>query len=86
LIALSTLLVLGDTLDAEITTANRSIAVFQAHGTQDPIVPFERGAKLRERLVEVGCDVEWHTYPMGHEVCLEEIEAIGAWMSARLKG
>lgn len=86
LIALSTLLVLGDTLEAELAPANRSIAVFQAHGTEDPIVPFDRGVMLRERLEETGCDVEWHTYPMGHEVCLEEIEAIGTWMSARLKG
>ncbi len=86
LIALSTLLVLGDTLDAEVSPANRSIAVLQAHGTQDPIVPFARGVALRDRLVELGADVEWHTYPMGHEVCLEEIEAIGTWMSGRLKG
>jgi phospholipase/carboxylesterase len=86
LLALSTYLVLSDTVDAEVTTANRSIAVFQAHGMEDPIVRFDRGVALRDRLKKLGCDVEWHTYPMGHEVCLEEIEAIGAWMSARFKG
>lgn len=85
LIALSTYLVLGDTLDAEASPANRSISAFQAHGTQDPMVHFERGVALRDRLVALGCDVEWHTYPMAHEVCLEEIAAIGAWLTPRLR-
>lgn len=85
LIALSTYLVLGDTLAAEASPANRAIAAFQAHGTEDPVVRFERGAALHDGLITLGCDVEWHTYPMGHEVCLEEIEAIGAWLSARFK-
>ncbi|MBN0133995.1 alpha/beta hydrolase, partial [Pseudomonas aeruginosa] len=30
--------------------------------------------------VEVG----WHDYPMGHEVSLEEIHDIGAWLRKRL--
>jgi phospholipase/carboxylesterase len=25
--------------------------------------------------------VEWHTYPMGHQVCLEQIQDIGRWLS-----
>jgi phospholipase/carboxylesterase len=41
---------------------------------------------VRAHLKKFGCDVEWPTYTMGHEVCLEEIEEIGAWMSARFKG
>ena len=84
-IALSTYLVLGDTIEAEIASANRGLPVFQAHGSADPMVHIERGEALREELAKVGCAVEWHEYPMMHEVCLEEIEAIGAWMRARLR-
>jgi phospholipase/carboxylesterase len=29
--------------------------------------------------------VTWRTYPMQHEVCLEEIEEIGTWLKARLR-
>jgi phospholipase/carboxylesterase len=83
LVALSTYLVLGDRLEAEVSAANRGIAVFQAHGTSDPMVGFARGVGLREKLVEVGCEVEWHEYPIAHEVCLEEIQAIGKWIAAR---
>lgn len=84
-IALSTYLVMDDTLEAEIASANRGLPVFQAHGSADPMVHIERGEALRDRLGLVGCAVEWHEYPMMHEVCLEEIVAIGAWMKARLR-
>jgi phospholipase/carboxylesterase len=84
-ICLSTYLVLGETLDAEISSANRGLAVFQAHGTNDPMVQFKRGEELKKKLVDAGCDVTWRTYPMQHEVCLEEIEEIGQWLRERLR-
>jgi phospholipase/carboxylesterase len=84
IVALSTYLVLGDTLAAEVAAANRGIRVFQAHGTRDPMVTFARGVALRDALVEHGCDVEWHEYPIAHEVSLEEIAALGVWLGERL--
>lgn len=84
-IALSTYLVLPETLDAEMSSANRGVAVFQAHGTLDPMVLFRRGEELRQRLTAIGCDVTWRTYPMQHEVCMEEIAEIGEWLSGRLR-
>jgi phospholipase/carboxylesterase len=83
-ICLSTYLVLGETLDAEIASANRGLSVFQAHGTSDPMVQLKRGEELKKKLVDVGCDVTWRTYPMQHEVCMEEIEEIGGWLRALL--
>jgi phospholipase/carboxylesterase len=84
-IALSTYLVLPETLDAEMSSANRGLAVFQAHGTLDPMVQFRRGEELRQRLLAIGCDVTWRTYPMQHEVCMEEIAEIGEWLGGRLR-
>ena len=83
-IALSTYLVLGETLEAEISSANRGLAVFQAHGTEDPLVVFRRGEELRQRLLAIGCEVTWRTYPMQHEVCMEEIVEVGEWLGGRL--
>jgi phospholipase/carboxylesterase len=85
MLALSTYLVLGETIDAEISSANRGIATFQAHGTQDPLVLFRRGEELRKKLVDIGCDVTWRTYPMQHEVCMEEIADVGEWLRERLR-
>jgi phospholipase/carboxylesterase len=51
-----------------------------AHGTLDPVVPYAMGAKSRDLLARLGYEVEWHEYPMPHSVCLEEIQAISAWL------
>lgn len=85
IVALSTYLVSGDTVEAERSSANRGIPVFAAHGTADPMVRYERGTALRDRLIELGCDVTWREYPMPHSVCLEEVVEIGQWMQARWK-
>lgn len=85
LLALSTYLVLDSTLDDEAAAANRAIPVFQAHGSADPLVGLERGEAARDRLLALGYGVEWHTYPMGHEVCPDEIRDVGAWLNARFQ-
>lgn len=85
LIALSTFLARNAPLEAEASLANRSIATFGAHGTRDAVVGVAYGRKLMERLRSIGCDVEWHEYPMAHEVCMEEIAHWGAWLRARFE-
>jgi phospholipase/carboxylesterase len=86
ILALSTYLVLGERLPAELQSANRGIPVFAAHGTQDPMVQPRRGLELKETLEKLGCRVEWHTYPMEHSVCMEELVDIGAWMNRVMGG
>lgn len=85
LIALSTFLAKNAPLEASATPANRSIHTFAAHGTRDGVVGIAYGRKLMERLRVIGCEVEWHEYPMAHEVCLEEIAHWGAWLRARFE-
>ena len=84
ILALSTYLVCDDSLAAEISEANRRTPIFQAHGTADPMVQPEAGLSARDRLIELGCAVEWKTYPMGHEIHPDEIRDIGAALTARL--
>jgi phospholipase/carboxylesterase len=84
LLALSTYLVRGEALAAEITPAAAGLPAFCAHGSFDPMVPLARGRQAAERLAALGLDVTWKDYPMQHEVCLEEIEDVGAWLRARL--
>jgi phospholipase/carboxylesterase len=79
-IALSTYLVLPDRLAEEAAAANRDLPIFMAHGTADPVVRFEWGDSSRRALVANGYRVDWHTYRMEHSVCMEEIQAIGAWL------
>ena len=38
------------------------------------------GQAARQRLEDLGYAVEWREYPMQHQVCREEIDAMGAWL------
>jgi phospholipase/carboxylesterase len=73
IVALSTYLPLADTLRGELHPANASLPVFMAHGQFDSVLPQRLGEATRDTLQSLGCPVEWHSYPMPHSVCLEEV-------------
>ena len=80
IMALSTYLPMGEDLDFTLEPANTHTPIFYGHGTQDPIVPIQLGEHTRNQLVQLGCPVTWHRYPMPHSVCAEEILHIRAWI------
>lgn len=80
IVALSTYLPLEDSLDAEAASANRATPIFMAHGTDDPVVPVQLAEISRSLLQKRGYEIEWHTWPMPHSVCGEEIEAVSAFL------
>ncbi len=84
IIALSTYLPMQGSFAEERTTANAVTPIFWGHGTGDPIVPLTRGVSSRDLLQSLGYQVSWHTYPMPHSVCAEEVADLRTWMSARL--
>lgn len=82
LIALSTYLP-----DAEAATrvdGGVDVPVFMAHGSSDPVIPQAVAAHSAQVLGALGLQVQWHSYPMAHQVCAEEIDALGDWLQARL--
>ena len=85
-LALSTYLPLAQKLKAEAVEANRATPIFMAHGTYDDIIPLARAEQSAKLLKEAGCPVEWHTYPMPHSVCAEEIAQIAAFLRRVLGG
>ena len=80
IMGLSCYMLLEDLLPAERTRANYQTPIFLAHGTQDPVVEVRRGDEARQLLEAGGYPVEWHTYPMPHSVCPQEIGDIAAWL------
>lgn len=84
LLALSTWLPLGDSLDAEVAANSRAqsrdLPVFLAHGSFDPMLTIDLGHASRAAIEGLGYRVEWHEYPMAHSVCAEEIADIRAWL------
>jgi phospholipase/carboxylesterase len=85
IMALSTYLPVAHTLPAEAAAANRSIPVFYAHGTHDQVIPIAMAEASRKILDAAGYHVEWHSYPMQHSVCIEEIADISAWLVSVLR-
>lgn len=82
--ALSTYLPLRKTLAAEATKANRDLPILMCHGSFDPVLPLRLGTSSRDLLLAEGYAIEWKEYPMQHQVCLEEVQDIAAWLKARL--
>jgi phospholipase/carboxylesterase len=78
-VALSTYLVLPEFLDAELSGAVRDMPAFFGHGSRDPTVPMQRGRAAHDRLAGT-LDTEWRDYPMGHELCGEEIRDLRQWI------
>jgi phospholipase/carboxylesterase len=82
--ALSTYLPLESMLAAEATPAGRATPILMCHGGQDPVVLLDRGMRSRDALRSLDVLVDWHEYPMGHEVCGKEISEISRWLGLRL--
>ena len=84
LMALSTYLPLHRYFAAEVldndSAGNKDLPIFMAHGSFDPVLPFQMGRSSADLLIESGFNVEWHDYPMAHAVCAEEIEDIREWL------
>ena len=79
-VGLSGYLPLAPLLAAERSEANRATPIFLAHGEQDGVVTMPRAVMSRDALVTLGYAVEWHTYPVAHSVCMEEIEDLGTFL------
>ncbi|AOE48838.1 alpha/beta hydrolase [Kangiella sediminilitoris] len=80
-VALSTYLTMPESLASEKSATNIDTPIFMAHGSQDPVVPMQRGQYSAEVLEENGFKVSWQDYPMAHAVCLEEIQALGQFFN-----
>lgn len=84
IVALSGYLPLEQMLAAERSVANADVPIFMAHGSVDPVVPQPLGLLSRDFLRNLGYTVDWHSYPMAHQVCAQEIADLRTWIGARL--
>ena len=84
LICLSGYLPLADQSPTHWQAANRDTPIFIGHGTQDPVVILDRGQATKDQLVANGYAVQWHTYPMPHSVCPEEVTDIARFIHETL--
>ena len=60
------------------------VTVFMGHGIDDPLVPVALAERTASALRDKGFSPEWHTYPMAHSVCAEEVRDIARWLSSTI--
>ncbi|MDP4916459.1 MAG: alpha/beta hydrolase [Haliea sp.] len=84
ILALSTFLADGTGLGATKAQVNAQIPILMCHGRQDAVLPMSLGESALTTLKGAGYKVEWREYPMGHEVCMAEIQDISRWMQSAL--
>lgn len=84
ILALSCYLPLAETIEKEMRPETVKSPIFMAHGVEDSVVPFALGDNSHRNLQSLGYTVEWHSYPMEHSVCHEEIIKIGKWITSIL--
>ena len=78
-LALSTFLAQSEKLSSGKRETNATVPILLCHGQQEAVLPIQLGKSAFEALAGAGYPVEWKEYPMGHEVCLEEIRDVSAW-------
>ena len=84
-LALSTFLAQSEKLSSGNTEANAHVPILLCHGQSDAVLPLQLGRSAFEALKGARYSVEWKEYPMGHEVCLEEIRDISNWLQSVLR-
>lgn len=54
------------------------------HGLYDPVLPIAEGRAVREKLAQLAVDLTYREYPMGHEVSMESLKDVSAWLTRKL--
>jgi phospholipase/carboxylesterase len=54
------------------------------HGEQDTLIPVDWGRASHGRLRGLGADVEYHEFPMGHNVSMESLAVMHKWLEKYL--
>ncbi len=80
IIALSTYLPLRPTLKTEKAEENQNTPIFMAHGTQDEVIEFPIAQASCKALKDEGYTIEWHDFPIGHSVSIDEIDEIRTFL------
>ncbi|HEX2910762.1 MAG TPA: alpha/beta fold hydrolase [Chloroflexia bacterium] len=71
----------GD-LEAVVNEAGkRKVPIFIGHGTYDSVVPVLAGRATRDLLKQAGALVEYYEFPGDHEISMEELEEINAFLA-----
>lgn len=82
MVALSTYFPTAEAI--EVHPANAQLPIMVCHGTSDDILPLAMAMNSKWYLEKLNLAPEFHTYPMPHSVCAEEVDDISAFIQKHL--
>lgn len=85
ILGLSTYLPHSADTAAERVEVNQATPIFMGHGLHDDVVMPALGSDSKDLLVALGYEISWHTYPVAHNVAMEEVTDIRRWLHKILK-
>lgn len=59
---------------------------FVAHGLYDQVIPVQASRIIKERLDAVHARVEYHEYPMAHEIGQQSLSDMARWLTTHIEG
>lgn len=60
----------------------KGLRVFQSHGTEDPILPYELALRLRDELTTAGLELTFASFRGPHAIPPNVLRALSQWLSA----
>ncbi len=54
---------------------------FVSHGDQDQVIPVAWARDSKIKLLELGCKLEYHEFPVGHGVSPENFSALNSFLN-----
>lgn len=61
------------------------LPVFIAHGTEDETIPVSQGRHMRDVYTELGADVTYQEYKVGHKMTSQGLKDLTTWVAAVLQ-
>jgi len=74
----------GGLYEEDLPPFRKEIPVMIVHGTADDVIPTLAARRARRMLEENGVDVDYHEFPMGHQVSEESMAEVAGFMARRL--
>ncbi len=60
------------------------LPTYVVHGTEDPLLPVERGRHSRDKLLELGVPTTYREYEMQHEIKPEALKDLVQWLEEKV--
>jgi len=74
----------GGLYEDDLPPFRKEIPVMVVHGTADDVIPPLAARRARRVLEDHGVDVDYHEFPMGHQVSEESMAVVGGFMRVKL--